>query len=302
MSTGQMRGLMAGMLALGLVACGSDTADDATQADALSEGAGFVGLVATLLSNGDVAAGKSLGFATTSTGHKAAVTTNCDAGGTVSHDAETGRTEYSQCVTRYVQGDYVLTSTVDGVEISRETGCPEGGCEAQTRYYRDQYGENGAPLTAENSDSNGEDVISTLLLDDEYSITELAEGSAYTSVLDGVVTNRDRARGGPELRLVYQQTRFAEAETSTGYSLEIDGAFSANAGAISPGCGQGAVIFETTTPIEFDSSNALIAGALNLQLSEDRIVQVRVEQGVFVLESEGASRRYSVGELQQLCS
>jgi len=110
------------------------------------------------------------------------------------------------------------------------------------------------------------------------------------------------ARGGPELRLVYQQTRFAETETSTGYSLEIDGAFSANAGAISPGCGQGAVIFETTTPIEFDSSNALIAGALNLQLSEDRIVQVRVEQGVFVLESEGASRRYSVGELQQLCS
>ena len=302
MSIGQMRGLMAGMLALGLVACGSETTDNATQADVLSEGAGFVGLVATLLSDSDVAAGKSLGFATASAGRKAAVTTHCDAGGTVSHDAETGRTEYSQCVTRYVQGDYVLTSTVDGVEIIRETGCPDSGCEAQTRYYLDQYGENGEPLTAQTADSDGEDVISTLLLDDQYSITELADGTAYTSVLDGVVTTRDRARGGPDLRLVYQQTRFAEVETSTGYSLEIDGAFTANAGAISPGCGQGAVSFETTTPIQFDASNALVAGALNLLLSDDRVVQVRVEEGVFVLESEGASRRYSVDELQQLCS
>ena len=36
--------------------------------------------------------------------------------------------------------------------------------------------------------------------------------------------------------------------------------------------------------------------------NDDRVVQVRVEEGVFVLESEGASRRYSVDELQQLCS
>lgn len=284
-----------------LGACGSGTDETTAAPDTLAEGAGFVGLVATLLGDESAAPGKALGFPASSLRGKAAVMTACEAGGTVSHDAESGRTEYAQCATRFVQGSYALTTTLDGVESSAETGCPDAGCDDQTRYYLDQYGEGDAAMLTVVTDSNGEDVLSTALLTDRYAVTESAAGTTFDSVLEGVVTTQDRARGGPELLLNYQQTRFTETETASGYTLEINGPFATNAGLLASRCAIGTAVFQTTSPIEFDADGALLAGTLTIGLAGDRQVEAVVDNGQFVLSADGETISYSITQLEQLC-
>ena len=290
------------LLACSLIGCGGDTESAAQADDPLATGAGFIALTTTLL-GGDAISQKSMGFgALTAPGRKAAVTTPCDSG-SMTVDEATGRTEYDSCVTQFTNGGYSLTSTLDGVEISTETDCPDtSSCAANSTFFLDQYGENGQPLVAVNQDSNGVDVRSTALLTDRYSVATSNDTTTYNSLLNGRVTSQDRAAGLPELRFGYNEVRFVEVESPQGYSVAIDGAFNSNAGSIAAGCASGAAMFATTTPVQFDSGGALTAGALTVRLADDTAVTATVENGVFVIRSGGESTTYSLAQLSALCS
>ena len=238
---------------------------------------------------------------------KTAQSEDCELGGSYSIDRETGRSEYQNCKYTWAnQAEYTATETINGVEFYL---CADsvGGGSAWSNDCMDEYveifGENGAPITFDFQDSDGEDSQYGDLYTDRYRAFEIGnnEGYGFESTYNGRSFYQDRVIMSRPATFTFNNLRLIEKSYFNGrHDFDISGTLGSDLGEFIEGCPNGSATYNTVVPISI-SGGALTAGELTITNEKGDTAHLVVDDGEFLITVNGVSESFSASELEDIC-
>lgn len=234
---------------------------------------------------------------------------DCGVSGNYTYDPNSGRYEYQDCVYEYegASDNFRATETINGVQHYQCAPSAGGGSASENDCmgeYLDTYGENGAPITYEYQDTDGENDYGADLYTDRYSVFDLDNNQGYglNSLYNGTSTYQDRTSMARAATLTFDKFRVIESyHFGGGYQeFEISGTLGSDLGDVIDGCPTGTATFNTVVPIAI-TDGTLTAGELTITNENGDTAHLVVDDGEFLITVNGVSESFSASELEDIC-